>query len=101
MVQEVISVEAELQLLDALFTDLEVLVHAEIAVEEGWAEDLRQYDRAIVSRRRQGETTAVYKLVRAQVRHRIAGENRPERDRISAVDAPRRDPVPTRQRRAV
>src|ERR1035438_8857456 len=75
MVQEIIAVDAELQLLR--FADLEVLEQPQIGVEVPWSVDGRQHRTPILpDLRREGEAVRVDELVRPQARSGVACLNR-------------------------
>src|SRR3982750_374400 len=100
MIQEVISVEAELQLLR--FGEPEVFVKAEIAVEERRPEYFRSHDGSIAPRRcRQRKAVSVDELIVAEPRARIASHQRPQRNRVRPIDAAGADGIAARELRAV
>src|SRR4051812_14484335 len=100
MIQEVVSVEAELQLL--CLAESEVLVKAEVAVEECRSEDFRSHDGSVAPwRHRQREAASVHELILAEPGARIAIDKWPQRNRIRPVDTAGANRIPAGEQRAV
>src|SRR5690606_16326241 len=83
VVQEIVTIEAQLQ--SPAFAEVKVLEQSQVRVEEGRAVNDRQYGWSILADLAGNrETGLVDVLIRAQIRARIAGDQRAERNGVRA-----------------